>query len=107
MTSTQIPRLAQRSENPSPRPKVFVAFGEVGRRGARALYGMQGESRSGPFYGVFDRQARCIAVSQSPEDAMEAARERLGLDSTGEVSYWCRLLRISGHTYERHLKAGR
>ena len=64
-------------------------------------------SSSGPFFGVYDRRGHCVAVGQSSDEVVEAARARLNLSSRWDVLYWYKLVRISRAEYERQLKAGR
>jgi hypothetical protein len=70
---------------------------------------MNGEvpSSSGPFFGVYDRRGRCVAVGQCSDDVVEAARDRLNLTSRWDVLYWYKLVRISRAEYDRQRRAGR
>ena len=63
-------------------------------------------SSSGPFFGVYDRRGRCIAVGQSSDEVVEVARDRLNLTSRWDVLYWYRLVRISRTEYQQQRRAG-
>jgi hypothetical protein len=63
-------------------------------------------SRSGPFFGVYDRRGRCVAVGLSSDEVVEVARDRLNFTSRWDVLDWYKLVRISRAECERQRRAG-
>ncbi|HEY0790262.1 MAG TPA: hypothetical protein VGD78_04280 [Chthoniobacterales bacterium] len=57
-----------------------------------------------PFFGVYDRKGGCIAVGQSSDAAVEAARHHLALSSAQEVMNQCSVVHIDRGAYERFLQ---
>ena len=63
-------------------------------------------SSSGPFFGVYDRRGRCVAVGPSSDEVVEVARDRLNFSSRWDVLDWYKLVRISRAECERQRRAG-
>jgi hypothetical protein len=57
-------------------------------------------------FGVYDRKGRCVAVGTSSNEAVEAARERLDLNTGQEVMNGHSVVQIGRDAYDQHPSSG-